>query len=184
MRQIILDTETTGLEPAEGHRAPLDALQLLESKGQLKQRVFVSWDWKTTLNLAYTVEDIEAQIQNRAKYQSDLVRPNYVKIFADGSPGKIGFINSVSEPFCASCNRIRMTAEEIRDNTLHAAGVLRDQVGGPPVYPYQPKGLWLEGAGNRDWSSCQASTASSATCSCRACSARAAVAIDANASSA
>lgn len=44
----------------------------------------------------------------------------------------------------ARMSRIRMTAEEIRDNTLHAAGVLRDQVGGPPVYPYQPKGLWLE----------------------------------------
>jgi hypothetical protein len=41
-------------------------------------------------------------------------------------------------------SRIRMTAEEIRDNTLHAAGVLRNQVGGPPLYPYQPKGLWLE----------------------------------------
>ena len=46
--------------------------------------------------------------------------------------------------FLARAPRVRMTAEEICDNTLHAAGVLRDQVGGPPVYPYQPKGLWLE----------------------------------------
>jgi len=30
--------------------------------------------------------------------------------FADGS-GEIGFINPVSEPFCADCNRIRLTAE-------------------------------------------------------------------------
>ncbi len=30
--------------------------------------------------------------------------------FADGN-GEIGFINPVSEPFCASCNRIRLTAE-------------------------------------------------------------------------
>jgi cyclic pyranopterin phosphate synthase len=30
--------------------------------------------------------------------------------FADGA-GEIGFINPVSEPFCADCNRIRMTAE-------------------------------------------------------------------------
>lgn len=44
----------------------------------------------------------------------------------------------------ARASRIRMTAEEIRDNTLHAAGVLRTQIGGPPVYPYQPQGLWLE----------------------------------------
>ena len=30
--------------------------------------------------------------------------------FADGK-GKIGFINPVSEPFCADCNRIRLTAD-------------------------------------------------------------------------
>jgi cyclic pyranopterin phosphate synthase len=30
--------------------------------------------------------------------------------FADGN-GKIGFINPVSEPFCADCNRIRLTAD-------------------------------------------------------------------------
>ncbi len=30
--------------------------------------------------------------------------------FADG-PGTIGFINPVSEPFCADCNRVRLTAD-------------------------------------------------------------------------
>ena len=76
----------TAQQTAEGHRAPLGALKLLESKGQLKQRVFISWDWKTTLNLAYTVEDIEKQIRDRKQHESPLIRPNYVKIFADGSP--------------------------------------------------------------------------------------------------
>jgi cyclic pyranopterin phosphate synthase len=31
--------------------------------------------------------------------------------FADGSPGRVGFINPVSEPFCADCNRVRLTAD-------------------------------------------------------------------------
>ncbi len=31
--------------------------------------------------------------------------------FADGAPGTVGFINPVSEPFCAQCDRVRMTAE-------------------------------------------------------------------------
>jgi cyclic pyranopterin phosphate synthase len=31
--------------------------------------------------------------------------------FADGAPGSIGFISSVSEPFCDSCNRLRLTAD-------------------------------------------------------------------------
>ena len=31
--------------------------------------------------------------------------------FADGAPGSVGFISSVTEPFCATCNRVRVTAE-------------------------------------------------------------------------
>jgi cyclic pyranopterin phosphate synthase len=31
--------------------------------------------------------------------------------FADGSPGAIGVIASVTEPFCDTCNRLRLTAE-------------------------------------------------------------------------
>jgi cyclic pyranopterin phosphate synthase len=30
--------------------------------------------------------------------------------FADGE-GEIGFVNPISEPFCAECNRIRLTAD-------------------------------------------------------------------------
>lgn len=39
--------------------------------------------------------------------------------FEDGS-GEIGFINSVSEPFCASCDRIRITADGHFRNCLFA----------------------------------------------------------------
>lgn len=31
--------------------------------------------------------------------------------FADGAPGTVGVIPSVSQPFCASCNRVRVTAD-------------------------------------------------------------------------
>ena len=31
--------------------------------------------------------------------------------FADGAPGRIGVISSVTEPFCDTCNRLRLTAE-------------------------------------------------------------------------
>jgi cyclic pyranopterin phosphate synthase len=37
--------------------------------------------------------------------------PASVFDFADGAPGSVGFISSVSEPFCDSCNRVRVTAE-------------------------------------------------------------------------
>jgi hypothetical protein len=40
--------------------------------------------------------------------------------------------------------RHRLDAEVIRDNALAVSGLLIDKIGGPSVYPYHPKGLWLE----------------------------------------
>jgi mono/diheme cytochrome c family protein len=40
--------------------------------------------------------------------------------------------------------RFRLPAEIVRDNALAVSGLLDDEVGGPSVYPYQPKGLWEE----------------------------------------
>ncbi len=36
----------------------------------------------------------------------------------------------------------RLDAEAIRDYALAVSGLLVDRIGGPPVNPYQPKGLW------------------------------------------
>lgn len=38
--------------------------------------------------------------------------------------------------------RFRMDAEQIRDNALRISGLLQHKMGGPPVYPPQPNGLW------------------------------------------
>lgn len=38
----------------------------------------------------------------------------------------------------------RLPAEMIRDNALAVSGLLADSLGGPPVKPYQPAGLWKE----------------------------------------
>ena len=40
--------------------------------------------------------------------------------------------------------RFRMSAEMIRDHALAVSGLLRTQIGGPGVKPYQPPGLWEE----------------------------------------
>ncbi|MED5466529.1 MAG: DUF1553 domain-containing protein, partial [Pseudomonadota bacterium] len=40
--------------------------------------------------------------------------------------------------------RMRLDAEEIRDACLASSGLLVKQLGGKSVYPYQPKGLWME----------------------------------------
>ena len=38
--------------------------------------------------------------------------------------------------------RFRLDAEMIRDNALSIAGLLSAKMGGPPVHPYQPPGIW------------------------------------------
>jgi hypothetical protein len=38
--------------------------------------------------------------------------------------------------------RYRLPAETVRDNALFVSGLLKEHVGGPPVKPYQPEGLW------------------------------------------
>ncbi|MBL9153896.1 MAG: DUF1553 domain-containing protein [Verrucomicrobiales bacterium] len=41
--------------------------------------------------------------------------------------------------------RLRLTAEQLRDQVLAVSGLLNRQVGGPSVKPYQPAGLWEQG---------------------------------------
>ena len=44
--------------------------------------------------------------------------------------------------------RYRMDGFAIRDMALHASGLLNPSLGGPPVKPYQPNGLWQSLAAN------------------------------------
>jgi hypothetical protein len=48
--------------------------------------------------------------------------------------------------------RFRLPAEMIRDNVLFISGLFNDKIGGPSVFPYQPKGLWEEMAFGGDFS--------------------------------
>ena len=60
-----------------------------------------------------TGEEVRALIEERWELVEREREPSAtarVFRFADGA-GEIGFINPVSEPFCADCNRLRLTAE-------------------------------------------------------------------------
>jgi len=61
------------------------------------------------------LEDAVAPLVPAAR--SDPTQPAKEFRFADGA-GQIGFINSVSEPFCDLCNRLRITAEGQLRNCL------------------------------------------------------------------
>jgi len=56
-------------------------------------------------------ERIEAAFPLVPAPDADPHAPSRDWLFADGAPGRVGFIDSVTAPFCASCNRIRLTAD-------------------------------------------------------------------------
>ena len=43
---------------------------------------------------------------------------------------------------CSRGPHLRLDAEQIRDQALAASGLLITKIGGPPVRPYQPEGVW------------------------------------------
>ena len=74
-----------------------------------------SWSRSALVSGTEIRERIDRHVGESARLIEDPGRdpraPASDYVFSDGAPGKIGFINPVSEPFCENCNRIRITAE-------------------------------------------------------------------------
>jgi len=75
--------------------------------------------------------------------------------FADGAPGRIGVIASVTEPFCDTCNRLRLTAEGQFRNCLFALeetdlrGPLRAGASDDDLEALIRQGVWSKWSGHR-----------------------------------
>lgn len=75
----------TAIQPAEGSPSWLKGAALLEEEGELNVRLFPALDWLTsqlrTLNDKETLDFID----DWKSYETDQIKPHYVKIFADGA---------------------------------------------------------------------------------------------------
>ena len=60
-----------------------------------------------SLRIQEQIEDLFPLVPDRDERPAPAARFR----FADGAPGGVGFISSVSQAFCSTCNRIRLTAE-------------------------------------------------------------------------
>jgi cyclic pyranopterin phosphate synthase len=75
--------------------------------------------------------------------------------FADGAPGAIGVIASVTEPFCDTCNRLRLTAEGEFRNCLFALeetdlrGPMRAGATDDDLEALIGQGVWSKWSGHR-----------------------------------
>ena len=85
-------------------------------------RVELGWDVKGLLReLIVTVGDLSAVVAGHAR--SSLRRDPQNRLLARGP-------------------RFRLEAEMVRDQALAVGGLLSRKMGGPPVFPPQPEGLW------------------------------------------
>jgi GTP 3',8-cyclase len=85
----------TGIEVRFIEYMPLDADQKWE-----RDRVVPSRDLRSTIEEVYPLAPQAHGAEPAARYR-----------FADGAPGSVGFISSVTEPFCDTCDRVRITAD-------------------------------------------------------------------------
>jgi cyclic pyranopterin phosphate synthase len=77
-----------------------------------------AWERARVVPAARILEAIDAVHPLVA--DGDTSQPATTYRFADGAPGRIGVIPSVTEPFCDTCNRLRLTAEGQLRNCLFA----------------------------------------------------------------
>ena len=75
--------------------------------------------------------------------------------FADGAPGTIGVIASVTEPFCDTCNRLRLTAEGMVRSCLFALeetdlrGPMREGASDDELAAIIRRTVWSKWSGHR-----------------------------------
>jgi len=67
------------------------------------------WERAKVVPGARILDAIDAAFPLAARHHA--TEPATTYGFADGAPGSIGVIASVTEPFCDTCNRLRLTAE-------------------------------------------------------------------------
>jgi predicted amidohydrolase YtcJ len=75
----------TNIQPAEGAATHLLGAAILEKNNELNVRLFPALDWLTSQLRVTNDEETEAFIDDWKSYETELIKPHYVKIFADGA---------------------------------------------------------------------------------------------------
>jgi GTP 3',8-cyclase len=87
---------------------PLDA-----QHGWKRSAMVTADELRERISQKYTLTPVTAQERGSAPAEEYLV---------DGGPASVGIIASVTQPFCAACDRVRLTADGMVRNCLFARG--------------------------------------------------------------
>jgi hypothetical protein len=95
--------------------------------------------WKFMTDYKWSVKRLLKEIVMSATYRQDSkVTPQMLE-------------KDPANKYYARAPRVRLSAEQVRDQALAVAGVLSAHIGGPSVMPWQPKGIWLSPWNGQDW---------------------------------
>jgi len=113
------ESGVTTVQTAEGCLPWLEALYELEQQDLLTLRAAFSFDWETSYVTAFTTAELEDQMGRRDDYRSELIYPDFVKLFVDGAP--TGRHIAVLEPFqddATDFGTLRISAEALANATV------------------------------------------------------------------
>lgn len=137
---------------------------LIEGAQPLTARVAVNRVWQELygIGLVKTAEDFGTQGEPPANSElldglaSLLVENDWdtkwlIREIVSGEAYQLDSVRSGSQDEFDPANRLgargsryRMPSWMLRDHALAVSGLLVDRIGGPPVHPYQPEGIWQE----------------------------------------
>ena len=90
----------TAIQPAEGSPSWLLGAALLEKDNNLNVRLFPALDWLTSQLRVLNDDESKAFIDDWKTYETELIKPHYVKIFGDGGADSHTIL--MKEPFADS----------------------------------------------------------------------------------
>lgn len=95
--------------------------------------------WKLMNEYNWDLKKLMKEIVMSATYQQD------------SKLGKDAVDKDPFNKFYARGPRVRLSAEQIRDQALTVSGLLCEKMYGPGVYPYQPDGIWMSPWNGSSW---------------------------------
>ena len=119
----------------------VETLEDLGSQGAVptNQALLDYLSYKFMNDYKWSVKKLIKEIMLSATYQQDS------KLTPEGLE------KDPSNRYLARGPRVRLSAEQIRDQALAISGVLNSKMYGPPVMPYQPDGIWSSPYSGDKW---------------------------------